>query len=277
MPIYAIGDIQGCFQALEQLLNKINFNRRNDHLWFVGDLVNRGSNSLKTLRFIMDLGDTAHIVLGNHDLYLLARSEALIKNKDNDTIDDILSSPDKTQLLTWLRQQPLIHYDKELDYCMVHAGIHPQWSLTKAIHLATEVSNVLSSDNYLSFLKNMFGNHPNYWDDSLHGSDRLRVITNILTRMRYLSQDYKLNLIAKGAPGDQAKHLSPWFTYPHHRNPQHKIIFGHWSTVHLGNIQDFTIYNVYPIDTGYLWGGRLTALRLEDQKRFSVAAPAPQN
>ena len=270
MSTYAIGDIQGCFKELVQLLDKINFDETNDRLWFVGDLVNRGSDSLEVLNFIINLGENAVTVLGNHDLHLVAIAEGLSKQKKIDTLDAILTSPDKQKMLAWIRLQPLMHHDKELNFSMMHAGLHPQWEIHQASELASEVTQILSSDDYLSFLKSMYGNKPTAWDENLTGNDRLRFIVNCFTRMRYLNDKNKLNFSEKGAPGSQGDHLFPWFTIDDRKSKHNKIIFGHWSTVHLGNIRDFTPYNVYPIDTGCLWDGELTAMRLEDEKLFSV-------
>jgi len=270
MSTYAIGDVQGCFNELVQLLDKINFDESNDRLWFVGDIVNRGPDSLKVLDFIMNLGKSAVTVLGNHDLHLVAIAEGLAKQKKIDTLDTILSSPDKQKLLAWIRQQPLMHHDKELNLSMIHAGLPPQWEIHQALELASEVTQILTSDDYLSFLKSMYGNTPNAWDENLVGNDRLRFIVNCFTRMRYLNNKNELNFSEKGAPGTQADHLFPWFTIKDRKSKNDKIIFGHWSTVLLGNIHDFTSYNVYPIDTGCLWDGELTAMRLEDKKLFGV-------
>ena len=272
MSTYAIGDIQGCFKELVQLLDKINFDETNDRLWFVGDIVNRGPDSLEVLNFIMNLGESTIIVLGNHDLHLVAIAEGLAKQKKIDTLAPIITSPDKQQLLAWIRQQPLMHHDKELNFSMIHAGLPPQWEIHQALELASEVNQILSSDDYLSFLNAMYGNNPNAWDENLAGNDRLRYIVNCFTRMRYLNDKNELNFSEKGAPGSQGDHLFPWFTIKGRKSKNDKIIFGHWSTVLLGNIRDFTPYNVYPIDTGCLWDGELTAMRLEDEKLFSVPA-----
>jgi len=272
MSTYAIGDVQGCFKELLQLLDKINFDETNDRLWFVGDLVNRGPDSLEVLNFVIKLGKPAITVLGNHDLHLLALAEEIIPPKKKDTLTSILTSPDKQESIKWIRQQALMHHDKELNLSMIHAGLPPQWEIEQAMELAEEFEQVLNSEDYLSFLEVMYGNNPNVWDENLTGNDRLRFIVNCFTRMRYLDDKDELNFSEKGAPGSQGKHLTPWFMVDERKSRHDKIIFGHWSTVHLGTIQDFTSYNVYPIDTGCLWGGELTALRLEDETLFSVPA-----
>ena len=276
MPTYAIGDIQGCFKELVQLLDKINFDETNDRLWFVGDLVNRGPDSLGVLNFIMNLGDTAVTVLGNHDLHLVAIAEGLMMPKKIDTLAPILTSPDKQKLIAWIRQQAFMHHDKELNFTMVHAGLPPQWDIHQALALASEVTQVLNGDDYLSFVKVMYGNIPNAWDENLTGNDRLRFIVNCFTRMRYINDKNELNFLEKGVLGTQGNHLFPWFAIDDRKSKHDKIIFGHWSTVRFGTILDFTPYNVYPIDTGCLWGGELTALRLEDEKIFSVSSRQKQ-
>jgi len=272
MSTYAIGDVQGCFKELLQLLDKINFDETNDRLWFVGDIVNRGPDSLEVLNFIIHLGETAVTVLGNHDLHMVAIAEGLMKQKKIDTLTPVLNSPDKQRLIDWIRQQKLIHYDKKLNFSMIHAGLSPQWDIYQAQELAAEVSQVLRSKDYLSFFKVMYGNKPDKWKENLTGHDRIRFIVNCFTRMRYLNDKDELNFTEKGAPGSQADHLTPWFTIDDRKSKHEKIIFGHWASLHLGNIRDFTPYNVYPIDTGCLWGRELTALRLEDETLFSVPA-----
>ena len=270
MSTYAIGDVQGCFKELLQLLDKINFDETNDRLWFVGDIVNRGPASLEVLNFIMKLGDSAITVLGNHDLHLVALAEGIILPQKSDTLAPILSSPDKQELIAWFRQQALMYHDKDLNFYMVHAGLPPQWEILQAQELASEVSQFLCSGEYLTFIKVMYGNTPALWDENLTGNDRLRFIVNCFTRIRFLNDKHELNFSEKGAPGSNDNHLFPWFTIDNRKSKNEKIIFGHWATVHLGNIHDFTPYNVYPIDTGCFWDGDLTAMRLEDEKLFSV-------
>ncbi len=272
MSTYAIGDVQGCFKELTRLLDKINFDKCNDQLWFVGDLVNRGTDSLAVLNFVMELGDSAITVLGNHDLHLLAIAEGHGVQKKSDTLTDILNSTDIKKYIDWIRRQALMHHDANLNFTMVHAGLTPQWEIHQALELAAEVSDKLKSDDYPGFLKVMYGNNPDTWDDNLENNDRLRFIVNCMTRMRYVNIKHELNFSEKGAPGSQADHLIPWFVVSDRKSRHEKIIFGHWSTLFLGNIHDFTPYNVYPIDTGCLWRGSLTALRLEDERLFSVPA-----
>jgi bis(5'-nucleosyl)-tetraphosphatase (symmetrical) len=266
MATYAIGDIQGCFDELQQLLELIQFNPKNDRLWFAGDLVNRGPKSLETLRFVKGLGDAAITVLGNHDLHLIA----LWKNrhrhtKGNRALAAIFKARDGDELLDWLRRQPLMHYDKQFDIAMVHAGLPPQWSVEKALGRAAEVEKVLRGPKLREFLGHMYGNKPNRWSKKLGGWDRLRFIVNCFTRMRYCTPKGGLDFVSKGKPDFKEKNSLPWFTVPKRKSREQTIIFGHWST--LGLYQE---NNVHAIDTGCLWGGSLTALRLDDMQLFSL-------
>lgn len=258
MAVYAIGDIQGCLSELKSLLDKISYEPQQDQLWFVGDLVNRGPESLATLRFIKSLPDTV-ITLGNHDLSLIAQAYTDRRPGKGDTIDCILKAPDRDELLLWLRQQKLFHRDKTLGYSMVHAGLPPQWGCKQARSYAKEVESALRSDDFVYFLQEMYGNQPDTWSDDLSGNERLRYITNALTRMRFCTRDGRLNLKLKGAPGSQEdRDYIPWFDIKKRKSGKQKIIFGHWSTLGLVHRN-----NVYAIDTGCLWGGKLTALRID--------------
>lgn len=262
MAIYAIGDVQGCYQQLQQLLDKLDFSTDRDKLWFAGDIVNRGPDSLQTLRFIRSLGDHAVTVLGNHDLHLLAVANGRGKQGKKDTIKDILEAPDRNELLDWLCHRPLMHYDRKLDICMVHAGIYPHWTISQALDHASEVEAMLQSTKSHEFFHHMYGDKPPIWSDHLKGWDRLRVITNIFTRMRYCKLDGHLTLKDKGAPGTQPSDTIPWFQHPERKNRDTAMIFGHWST-----LTDPGIENLYPLDTGCLWGGQLTALRIDDRDK----------
>ena len=275
MSTYAIGDIQGCYDELIDLLDKIAFDPEVDTLWFTGDLINRGPQSLKALRFVMQLGDRAITVLGNHDLHLLATAHDKREKNRKDTLDDILAADDLDDLLDWIRCLPLLHSDKTCGYTLIHAGLPPQWDLDQSKRLAREVTDVLASDNYLAFLDHMYGDQPDHWQKDLDGWDRLRFIINAFTRMRYCTAKGVINLKEKGPPGSQQQGHTPWFTVEGRKTGHDRIIFGHWSTVHLGNIRNFQKYNVYPLDTGCLWGGRLSALRLEDKTWFSVPSRQP--
>lgn len=258
MAVYAIGDVQGCLTELRQLLKKINFDPQLDKAWFCGDLVNRGPDSLETLRFIKRLGESAISVLGNHDLHLLAVSTGAQSLKRKDTLRTILNAPDADELLDWLRFRPMIHYSKPLKTALVHAGLPPQWSVKKARKLAAEVEDCLRYGNYHQFFKKMYGNKPDRWDKTLTGVERLRFITNALTRIRYCTADGRLDFDNKQRPGERADTLYPWFRVPGRRSINKRIVFGHWST--LGFIRE---NNVIGLDTGCVWGGQLTAYRLD--------------
>ena len=276
MSTYAIGDIQGCYTELQNLLNEINFNEKNDQLWFVGDLVNRGPKSLQTLRFIKSLGVSAKIVLGNHDLHLIAASKNIRPISNKDTIKEILTADDADELINWLKSRPLLLTDTDLGFTMVHAGIAPQWTLDTAKNFAKECESILQNEKIDDFLMHMYGDTPNIWSDSIEGYARQRFIINCFTRIRFCTIDGVLDLDIKVAPGSQKKSLIPWYALPNRKTIDNKIIFGHWSTIHLGVENNFKKYNVYPIDTGCLWGGQLTAMRLDDEKIFSVTSEQPK-
>jgi bis(5'-nucleosyl)-tetraphosphatase (symmetrical) len=258
LAVYAIGDIQGCYDDLQKALTEVAFEPARDHLWCVGDLVNRGPKSLEVLRFIRDLGDSAICVLGNHDLHLLALAAGNLKHRDEHSLDPILQAPDRDELLDWLRRRPLLHYDAGLDFLMIHAGLPPQWDLHTARACATEVEGVLRSDEHVAYFLDMYGNKPDRWDPRLRHMDRWRFITNCLTRLRFCGPDGRLALKEKGPPGSQAKGLIPWFAHPQRATRGQRIVFGHWST--LGYREE---HNVWALDTGCLWGGALTLLRLD--------------
>ena len=257
MAVYAIGDIQGCYDELMRLLELINIDPANDQVWFTGDLVNRGPASLQVLRAVRELGDSAVTVLGNHDLHLLAVAEGSRPLHKNDTLDDILSAPDRDELLTWLRQQPLMHHAPVLNTLLVHAGLPPQWDLAMAQACAKEVETVLRSDNYTAFFQHMYGNQPDVWRDDLADWGRLRFITNSFTRLRYCNATGHFDFEAKGKPGTQPEGYLPWFEVPGRRSEDLRIVFGHWSTLGLRRER-----NIVSLDTGCLWGKQLTAVRL---------------
>lgn len=258
MAVYAIGDVQGCFDELQQLLQVMDFDPQRDRLWFCGDLVNRGPKSLATLRFVKGLGEAAVAVLGNHDLHLLAKAEGCGKELKKDTLDAILNAPDRDELMTWLRHRPLLHYDAELGCIMVHAGLAPQWDLATAQRCARELEAKLRGPDYHEFVRVMYGNQPDRWSDDLQGIDRLRFITNVFTRLRYCYPDGRLELTAKGAPGTQQAATLPWFQVPGRNNAAHRIVFGHWSTLGVGEWN-----NALSLDGGCLWGGCLAAVQLD--------------
>lgn len=265
MSTYAIGDVQGCYDSLQLLLEKIHFNPNTDSLWFTGDLVNRGPASLETLRFVKHLGSNHHMVLGNHDLHFLALAHGVYFGTVDKSLTQILEAPDRNELVHWLCQQPLLHHDERLGFTLVHAGLAPHWDLTTAKHLAHEVENILRSEERIHFFQNMYGNEPDYWDPNLEGFGRLRCITNYFTRMRFCYPDGRLNLKNKGKI-DQASDLIPWFKLPNRVNQHLNILFGHWAA--LEGVTDTP--HVFALDTGCVWGNRLTAMRLEDGERFSV-------
>ena len=263
MGVYAIGDVQGCYQEFRDLLEKLDFNPTGDRLWLVGDLVNRGPASLETLRFVKQLGDAAVCILGNHDLNLLAVDAGVRSNSRYPTLQNILNADDREELLRWLRTRPLLHHDEHMNYTMVHAGLPPQWDLLHAQQYAHEVENVLRSDEYKVFLQEMYGDKPNCWHDSLQGWERLRFITSAFTRIRYCNEHGKINFTAKGPPGTQPQEYRPWFDIKQRKNSQLRIIFGHWST--LGYVQRD---NILALDSGCVWGGKLTAARLDEEVRI---------
>ncbi|MFZ4537334.1 symmetrical bis(5'-nucleosyl)-tetraphosphatase [Propionivibrio sp.] len=263
MATYAIGDIQGCFSSFTRLLERCEFDPVQDKLWLVGDLVNRGPRSLETLRFVRDLGSAAITVLGNHDLSLLMTAEGFGKRGKGDTFDEILAAPDRDELLGWLRHRPLCHLEGQ--YCMVHAGLLPQWTAAEASALAAEVEAALTEPGWREFMANMWGSEPAAWRNNLAGWPRLRVIVNALTRMRFCSAKGEMDFKAKGEVAKAPKGYMPWFEVPDRRSADTVLITGHWSALGL-KIQP----NLLAIDSGCLWGGALTAIRLEDRAVIQV-------
>ncbi len=255
MALFAIGDVQGCADALDRLLEDIRFEPSRDHVVFVGDLVNRGPDSVTVMERVLALGDAASCVLGNHDLNTLAVAEGMRPLKPRDTVGPLLASPRAADWLSWLRQQPLaLSRD---GYVFTHAGIHPSWDTSTALARAQEVQAALTGDGYRDFLAAMFGAEPALWQDGLTGMDRLRFITNAFTRMRYVDADGALDLEETGPPGSQRNGLWPWFRAPLRRELDETVVFGHWSS--LGY---YTRDGVIALDTGCVWGGQLTAVRL---------------
>ncbi len=265
MAIFAIGDIQGCYDELRQLLDRVNFDPAEDGLWFAGDIVNRGPESLEALRFVRNMGDQAVTVLGNHDMHLLAvAQQASPRLKAKDTLAQILDAPDAGDLLEWLRHRPFLHTDRELGYSLVHAGLPPQWDMTQATAAARELEEVLQGPDHQDFLAVMYGNEPDQWDESLTGADRWRFMINCFTRMRFVTEDGRLDLNTKCAPGEQAQGLYPWYQAPGRRSADEHILFGHWSTEGQSEGVNFSDHNVYALDTGCVWGGTLTAFRMDE-------------
>lgn len=261
---YALGDIQGCFDFFRVALDACSFAPERDRLWLVGDLVNRGPHSLETLRFVKSLGDAAITVLGNHDLYLLMVAAGVEKRRGkDDTLDEILAAPDRDELLDWLRHRPLCHVEN--GYCMVHAGLLPQWSVAQARQLAGEVEALLRGPQYQETLAHMWGSEPASWSDDLSGWDRMRVIVNAMTRMRFCSPEGVMEFHTKGEVADAPPGYLPWFEVPGRKSADHVLVTGHWSALGLKITP-----NLLALDSGCLWGGHLTAIRLEDRQVFQV-------
>ena len=263
MATYAIGDIQGCFDALQRLLAKFEFDRRYDRLWLVGDLVNRGPQSLEVLRFVRNLNDSAITVLGNHDLHLIMLAEGNAQRRKDDTLDAVLGAPDRNELIAWLRRQPLLHVEN--GFVMVHAGLLPQWSIKQAQILAGEVEAALRAGNYRDFLIHMRGSEPPSWRDDLVGWARLRVIVNAMTRMRFCTPEGAMEFRSKGKVDSAPPGYLPWFETPQRQSADHVLITGHWSALGL-KLTD----SLLALDSGCFWGGQLSAVRLEDQAVFQV-------
>ena len=268
MSIFVVGDIQGCLKSLKCVLRKVAFREDKDVLWSVGDIVNRGPKSLKTLRYLYERRENVVTVLGNHDLHLMAISAGVKKPNRDDTLDKILSARDRKPMIDWLHQQPLLHH--QFDHTMVHAGIPPQWSLTEAQSYAGEVESALRGPDSRAFLKGMYGNFPNQWSEDLRGGKRLRLITNYLTRMRYCTQDGKLDLINKGPVKKDYRNskneiFDAWFAHKNRKTRKDKILFGHWAAINGKTNSSNTI----GLDTGCVWGGALSLYEIESRERIS--------
>lgn len=260
MATYAIGDIQGCYDELRRLLDQIGFDRSVDHLWFVGDLINRGPQNLETLRFVRSLGHNAVTVLGNHDLHFLAVVFGGHSPTASDTFDDVIDAGDCEELCHWLRSLPLLHENRT--YVMTHAGIPHVWDLPTARSCASEIESTLRGPSYVSFFEQMYGNHPNVWTEALEGMDRTRLITNYFTRMRLIREDGALEFSHKGQLEDAPREYNAWFHYTT-QIPKRQI-FGHWASLE----GETGVDGIDAIDTGAVWGRSLTALRLDDHVRF---------
>lgn len=266
MSTYAIGDVQGCRAELERLLGQVNFDPTCDTVWFLGDMINRGPDNLGTLQLIRSLGSAARCVLGNHDLHFLAVAEGRHKAVRKDTFADLLTSADLPELISWLRHLPLVHHEPSLGTALVHAGLPPMWDLATCLARAEEVHAILRSDAYADFLEAMYGNEPAVWSDGLRGLTRARVITNYFTRMRYCTVNGTLDLTTKGS--DAPAGYDPWFNHPRPAHADLTIAFGHWAAIE----GQCDAPGCYALDTGCVWGRELTAMRLEDQALFVVAA-----
>ena len=273
MATYAIGDVQGCFSALERLLHEIRFDAARDRLWFVGDLVNRGPQSAEVLRFVKALGDRAVAVLGNHDIHLFAHVAGYGRPRADDSFGDVLAAPDRDALMEWLRARPMLYV--EGGYAMVHAGLLPAWSIDRARELAAEVEAAFRAPDYRTFLAELYGSQPDRWDDALRGMDRLRVVVNAMTRMRFVNADGVMDFRVKGEIEQAPRGYLPWFDAPGRASANVPIVCGHWSALGLLIRPD-----LLALDSGCVWGGRLTAVRLEDRSVIQVschgAALAPE-
>ncbi len=271
MSTYVVGDIQGCYKPLEKLLKKVKFSSASDKLWCVGDLINRGPDSLDTLHFLQDMDNATKLVLGNHDLHFIAIHEGCAPVRSKDTLDALLAAQDCQQLSDWLRQQALAHCASvdtnkgSKNFLMVHAGVAPHWTLQKTLELAAEVEYALKGSSYKKFLQYMYGNTPSRWHDELQGLDRLRVITNYLTRIRFCDETGNLQLTVKEGLSSAPAGCKPWFDYEK-ITVDANILFGHWAALEGKTNRS----GVYALDTGYVWGHELTLMRLEDERLYSI-------
>lgn len=265
MSTYLVGDIHGCYYELQAILDQVNFNSSKDTLWITGDLVSRGPNSLEVLRYIKNLGPAAKLVLGNHDLHLIAIYIGIKQNKKFNKLNNLLQAPDIDELIHWLRSQPLLQIDESKKIIMVHAGINPQWNIITAKKCAKKLENVLSSNHYKKFFDYIIGyNTINYWSDKLDELSRLRFISNAFTRMRYCLPNGQLDFLCKLSPNNAPLHLKPWFMIPNSSINNYTIFFGHWSSLVDSNI--LKPNNIIGLDTGCCWGGKLTMFHLETMK-----------
>jgi len=271
MAVYAIGDLQGCLDSFQELLDRLAL-CTGDSIWLTGDLVNRGPQSLETLRYVKSLDSLAVTVLGNHDLHLLALDAGRFADKPNPTLQPILNADDREELLHWLKNRPLFHVDDRIGWGMAHAGIHPAWNIDLASDLAREAEAVLSGSDFADFMGHMYGNHPDNWDPGLSGYDRIRFIVNVFTRLRFCADDGRMDFIHKGPVGSQGEGLHAWFDQIPDGALSHRLVFGHWSALGRGGSS-----SCFGIDTGCLWGGRLTALRLDHEKPYEISVPCPRH
>lgn len=267
---YAIGDVQGCFDDLLRLLEKLDFDPDVDRLWFTGDLVNKGPNSLELLRFVRGLGSATISVLGNHDLHLLAAAAGAIKIRKKDTITEILDAPDCEELLFWLRHQPILHHSETLGFTMIHAGFPPQWDLEKALQCARELETVLQNFDYEDLFLHLPGDGPWRWREDLEGWARLRFITNCFTQLRWCDPSGRIDLPGNRRKASAEKKRSrPWFEIPHRASKPLRILFGHWARLVVAPpVREAS--GVFPLDTGCACGGRFTAFRIEDWRYFRL-------
>ena len=270
MARWAVGDVQGCCEELEQLLARIHFSSDRDRLWLVGDLVNRGPASLAALRLVRGLGDNAVSVLGNHDLHLLAVALVGAKLRKSDTLSEILAAPDRDALLEWLQWLPLAYFEPEHGDLLLHAGVVPQWSAVQTLQLAAEVEHSLRQDPQ-ALLSNMYSDQPEQWQATLSAPDRRRFTINVLTRLRFCTADGRVDFKQKGKPDSAARPWLPWFKVPQRASSDQRIVFGHWSALGL-----YREPGVLALDTGCVWGGALTAVNLDDPEAPAVSVPSRQ-
>ncbi|WP_373603157.1 bis(5'-nucleosyl)-tetraphosphatase (symmetrical) ApaH [Aggregatibacter sp. HMT-949] len=268
MATYLVGDLQGCFDELQLLLERVRFNPAQDKLYLVGDLVARGDKSLDCLRLVKSLGDAAQTVLGNHDLHLISTALGIKKIKPRDRVDAIFSASDFEELIDWLRHQPLLVHNEKLGFLMAHAGISPDWDLETAKACAKEVEKVLQNGDFYALISQMYDNFPDRWSPDLQGMDRLRYIINVFTRMRFCYQDHRLDFACKVSPKEAPPELTPWFELNNPLYRQIPIVFGHWASL----VDEKMPPNIYALDTGCVWNNRLTMLRWEDKQIFSQSA-----
>jgi len=265
MSTYLIGDVHGCYHELKALLKQVDFSPETDTLWLTGDLVARGPDSLEVLRYVRSLGECVRMVLGNHDLHLLAVYAGISRNKPKDKLTPLLEAEDADSLINWLRRQPLLQIDEEKKLVMAHAGITPQWTLETAQACARDAEALLASDSYPLFLDAMYGDLPNSWSTSLSGLARLRFITNAFTRMRYCFPNGQLDMSVKEAPEYVPAPLKPWFDVQGKLPEDYSVVFGHWASLEGKGAPP----GIYALDTGCCWGGDLTCLRWEDKTYFT--------
>jgi bis(5'-nucleosyl)-tetraphosphatase (symmetrical) len=270
MTLYAIGDIQGCYRPFATLLDRLRFDPSRDRLWLVGDLVNRGPESLSVLRRVAELGRSVTTVLGNHDLHLLAAAAGVRPPSAGDTLQPVLAAPDADELLDWLRRRPLLHYDRAGRRALVHAGIPPEWDLDQALRRAAEVEALLRGPHWRYGLEAMYGNDPPRWTQDLEYQSRVRYTINALTRMRFCHRNGALDFERSGPPGSQPPDLVPWFDVPGRKSATTHVVFGHWSALGYVRRADITA-----LDSGCVWGGMLTAVALEDDREPTAVACEP--
>ena len=263
MSTFAIGDIQGCYKEFRKLLSEINFNTKKDTLWLTGDLVNKGPQSLDVIKYVMDLNDKAITVLGNHDFYLIAsyfKADSWPNNAN--LFNDILSHKDSSEIIGWLRCQKIMHLDNELKHILVHAGIHPEWETTEILSLSSKIEFLLKGEHCKKFIESLWTNDPRYWSKNLDEKEKIIFAVNVFTRMRYLKKDLSLDFQEKLNPSSaKSSNLIPWYEFKSNAYKEYKTIIGHWST--LGFLET---ENLISIDTGCVWGNKMTAIKIEKNK-----------